>query len=86
MKKIISLLALCGMLVGCEIGVYPHPVKTTVRSTKVCEPIYADVYWTTYCEGGCCYYEYYDHGWTCEQAWCHDYHYCDWVDMGAVCY
>ena len=84
MKKIISLLLLVGVA-GCEVRtVTPH--TTFVVESEVCDIDSADLNWATYCEGSCCYQQYHDSGWLCEEAWCYDYYYCGWEYMGDVCY
>ena len=88
MKKLLSLLVFAMLCAGCEIGVRPAPIAAvhTVSTYGVCEADPYDVYWTSYCDGACCYEEYYDGGWLCEQAWCYDYYYCQWEYMGEICH
>ena len=87
MKKLLSLFLLCTILFGCEIGVRPVPVPTKiVFKGQTCGPEPYDTQWASYCDGTCCYEEYYDNGWLCEEAWCYDYYYCSWEYMGEICY
>ena len=87
MKKLISLFILFTMIIGCEIGVHAHPIPSTIVVEKqICEPDHYSMYWASYCDESCCYYEYYDNNWLCENAWCYDYYYCDWQYMGEICY
>ena len=85
MKKLISLVILFTIFVGCEVR--PVPVRTTVIVESYdCELNPSDLRWATYCEGSCCYQQYYDSGWLCEEAWCYDYYYCGWEYVGNICY
>lgn len=87
MKKIISSFVLLIMLSGCEV--YTTPVTTSTTFTvqgQTCGPDPSDGLWVSYCDGSCCYEEYWDGAWFCEEAWCYDYYYCGWEYMGAICY
>jgi hypothetical protein len=85
MKKFISFLILSTALTACEIR--PAPVRAiVVVESQICEPAPSDLRWASYCDGECCYEEYYDGPWLCEEAWCYDYYYCGWEYMGDLCY
>jgi len=92
MKKFISLLFLFVGVAGCEIR--PAPIRTAivveppsvVIESQICEPHPGDLRWASYCDGSCCYEEYWDGSWFCEEAWCYDYYYCGWEYMGNICY
>ena len=91
MKKLISLLILFTTIIGCEVGVYPRPHSyppppTVVIETPWCEPDIQDLPWVSYCDGSCCYNEWYDSGRYCQEALCYDYYYCVWEYLDRVCY
>ena len=83
MKRILFLCLL--VIAACEVR--PVPVKTTVVvEPQVCTPSSSDIRWAHYCDGSCCYEEYWNVPWLCEEAWCYDYYYCSWEYMGDICY
>tara|TARA_R110000824_G_scaffold1643_4_gene8141 strand:+ start:10773 stop:11036 length:264 start_codon:yes stop_codon:yes gene_type:complete len=87
MKKLISLIILLGIVVGCEVGVHPHPVSSTiVIEGPVCEPDYQSMYWASFCDEGCCYFKEYNDGWICEEAWCFNSYSCQWDYATTFCY
>ena len=87
MKKLIGLLVLFGIIVGCEFDVHPRPAtQTVIVEPAYCMPNTHDVYWASYCEDGCCYYKEYNAGWICEEAWCYSYYSCQWEYATTFCY
>jgi hypothetical protein len=83
MKKVLFLCLF--VIAACEVRT--APVKATVVvEPQVCAPTSSDVYWASYCDGSCCYEEYWSGPWICEEAWCYDYYYCSWEYMGDTCY
>jgi hypothetical protein len=87
MKKLISLLFIIILSAGCEIGV--HPRLPMVATVDMCIGDSYEPYpnsWAYHCDSACCYYEFYDNGWTCEETWCYDYDYCSWEFVDEFCY
>ena len=83
MKNLISLLALCAILAGCEL----HPASSVVIVEEpLCEPEYELMYGAAYCDQGCCYYKDYNAGWICEEAWCFGSYSCQWEYATTFCY